>query len=48
MERHEVTDDQWELIRPILPPRTARTGRPPSDPRVMLCLTHHNLWMKAA
>jgi len=36
MKRHEVTDDQWELIHPILPQRTARTGRPPSDPRVML------------
>lgn len=36
MKRHEVTDDQWELIHPILPQRTATTGRPRSDPRVML------------
>jgi len=36
MKRHEVTDEQWELIQPILPKRTAKTGRPPSDPRVML------------
>jgi transposase len=36
MKRHEVTDDQWELIRPILPSRTAKTGRPPSSSRVML------------
>jgi len=34
MKRHEVTDEQWELIRPILPKRTAKTGRRPSDPRV--------------
>jgi transposase len=36
MKRHELTDEQWELVHPILPPRTARTGRPPSDPRQML------------
>jgi transposase len=36
MKRHEVTDEQWELIQPILPKRTAKTGRPPSDPRLML------------
>lgn len=36
MRRHELTDEQWELVHPILPPRTARTGRPPSDPRQML------------
>ena len=36
MKRHEVTDEQWELVHRILPPRTAVTGRPPSDPRVML------------
>ncbi len=36
MKRHELTDEQWELLHPIIPPRTAKTGRPPSDPRVML------------
>jgi len=36
MKRHELTDPQWELVRPLLPPRTATTGRPPKDPRVML------------
>lgn len=36
MKRHEVTDDQWDAIRPILPKRTAKTGRPASDPRLML------------
>lgn len=36
MKRHEVTDAQWEVIQPILPKRTAKTGRPPSDPRLML------------
>jgi transposase len=35
MKRHEVTDEQWEVIHPILPKRTAKTGRPPSDPRLM-------------
>jgi transposase len=36
MKRHELTDQQWNLIQPILPKRTAKTGRPPSDPRWML------------
>lgn len=36
MKRHEVTDEQWEVIQPILPKRTAKTGRPPSDPRLMV------------
>lgn len=36
MKRHEVTDDQWKAIGPILPRRTAKTGRPPSDPRLMV------------
>lgn len=36
MKRHELTDQEWELVHPILPPRTATTGRPPRDPRVML------------
>ena len=36
VKRHELTDEQWELIGPLLPPRTAKTGRPPRDPRVML------------
>lgn len=36
MRRHELSDEQWELIEPLLPRRTATTGRPPSDPLVML------------
>jgi transposase len=36
MKRHELTDEQWQVVHPILPPRTAKTGRPPSDPRLML------------
>jgi transposase len=36
MKRHELTDEQWELIEPILPKRTATTGRTPRDPRQML------------
>jgi len=36
MKRHELTDEQWELVHPILPQRTATTGRTPRDPRVML------------
>jgi transposase len=36
MKRHELTDEQWQYVRPILPPYKAKTGRPPSDPRLML------------
>jgi transposase len=36
MKRHALTDEQWELIRPLLPRRTARTGRLPRDERQML------------
>jgi len=35
-KRHELTDEQWERIEPLLPERTAKTGRPARDPRVML------------
>ncbi len=36
MKRHEVTDEHWEVIQSMLPERTAKTGRPPSDLRLML------------
>ncbi len=36
MRRHELTDEQWELVGPMLPQKVARTGRPPADRRVML------------
>jgi transposase len=36
MNRHELLDDQWELISPLIPQTTAATGRPPKDPRLML------------
>lgn len=35
-KRYELTDEQWVLIEPILPKRTATTGRKPKDPRQML------------
>jgi transposase len=36
MHRHELTDEQWAAVEPLLPKRTARTGRPGKDPRLML------------
>jgi len=36
MKRHALTDEQWLLVDPLVPRSTARTGRPPSDPRLML------------
>ncbi len=36
MHRHQLTDAQWSAVQPLLPQRTATTGRTPSDPRLML------------
>ena len=34
--RHEVTDEQWKLVGPLVSAKPARTGRPRRDPREML------------
>ena len=34
--RHELADDQWELVEPLIPKSLAKTGRPPADRRLML------------
>ena len=36
MRRHELTDEQWAAVEPLIPRSKARTGRPPSCPRRML------------
>ena len=36
MQRHELMDEQWALIEPLLPPSQACTGRPPRDRRTLL------------
>jgi transposase len=36
MKRHALTDEQWELVWPLIPRKGARTGRPTRDPRQML------------
>ena len=36
MKRHELSDEQWALIEPFVPPSAARTGRPPRDRRTLL------------
>ena len=36
MKRHELTDEQWASIEPLVPVRYAPTGRPPRDRRVIL------------
>jgi len=35
MRFHELTDEQWEFIEPLLP-RKARTGRPRADDRMII------------
>lgn len=37
MRRHELTDEQWQLVEPVLPPqRDGGPGRKPADQRQML------------
>lgn len=36
MHRHQLTDEQWAIVEPLIPKKHARTGRPPADPRAML------------
>ena len=36
MTRKELTDGQWERLRPLLPPQKAWTGRPAKDHRLIL------------
>jgi transposase len=36
MERRELSDAQWERLRPLLPPQKPRTGRPAKDHRTVL------------
>jgi hypothetical protein len=35
MKRHKVTAERQEVVQPILPARTAKTGRPTSERRLM-------------
>ena len=36
MKRHELTDDQWERLAPLLPPQRPSTGRPAKDHRTII------------
>jgi transposase len=36
MKRHELTDEQWELVSSLVPRSAAETGRPAKEPRLML------------
>jgi transposase len=36
METRELTDVQWERLRPLLPPQRPRTGRPANDHRTVI------------
>lgn len=34
--RHELTDEQWERLKPLLPPQKPHTGRPATDHRQII------------
>jgi transposase len=34
--RHELTDEQWERLKPLLPPQKPATGRPSKDHRTVI------------
>lgn len=36
MKRHDVSDEEWELLKPLFPVSDAKTGRPARDTREML------------
>jgi len=36
MERHALTDAQWERLHPVLPPRSVGRGRPRADDRTIV------------
>lgn len=36
LKRHELTDEQWAIIAPFVPPSRSRTGRPPRDRRILI------------
>jgi len=36
IRRHELTDDQWAVLAPRLPPQRAATGRPAKNHRTVL------------
>jgi transposase len=36
MRRHQLTDEQWSVVGPLIPRKHARTGRPPVEARRML------------
>jgi len=36
IRRHELTDQQWAALAPLLPPRQPKTGRPNTDHRTVL------------
>lgn len=35
-EEAHLTDEQWALVRPLLPPQKGGIGRPPNDHRIVL------------
>ena len=35
VNRHRLTDEQWQMLEPLIP-KAKRTGRPPREPREML------------
>jgi transposase len=35
-EEAKLTDEQWSLVRPLLPPQRGGIGRPPNDHRAVL------------
>jgi transposase len=35
-EEHELTDEQWARLAPLLPPQKSRTGRPAKDHRTVV------------
>ena len=42
LHRHELSDERWRRIAPLLPPERGRPGRPAKDNR---CMVNAMLWI---
>lgn len=36
LRRHELAEEEWERIRPHLPQKSEKRGRPAKDPRILI------------
>jgi transposase len=45
MSRGDLTDEQWERLRPLLPPQKRQRGRPSKEPKEPRRIINGLLWL---